>query len=75
MCQLLLKEDYQCYKLIDKSDVYSFGVVLIEIISSLQAVDVNRHRNDVNLANMAVNNYIGKTNPNQLKIKPKYPQR
>ncbi|KAL2329520.1 hypothetical protein Fmac_017101 [Flemingia macrophylla] len=48
-------EYYQCYQLTDKSDVYSFGVVLVELISSLQAVDVNRQRNDVNLANMAVN--------------------
>ncbi|KAL1569406.1 LEAF RUST 10 DISEASE-RESISTANCE LOCUS RECEPTOR-LIKE PROTEIN KINASE-like 1.4 isoform X1 [Salvia divinorum] len=32
-----------------------FGVVLIELISSLQAVDTNRHRHDINLANMAVN--------------------
>lgn len=48
-------EYYRCYQLTDKSDVYSFGVVLIELISSLQAVDINRHRNDVNLANMAVN--------------------
>ncbi|XP_058009318.1 LEAF RUST 10 DISEASE-RESISTANCE LOCUS RECEPTOR-LIKE PROTEIN KINASE-like 1.3 isoform X2 [Hevea brasiliensis] len=48
-------EYYQCYQLTDKSDVYSFGVVLIELISSLQAVDTNRHRLDINLANMAVN--------------------
>ncbi|KDP32982.1 hypothetical protein JCGZ_13013 [Jatropha curcas] len=48
-------EYYQCYHLTDKSDVYSFGVVLIELISSLQAVDTNRHRHDINLANMAVN--------------------
>ncbi|XP_027349550.1 LEAF RUST 10 DISEASE-RESISTANCE LOCUS RECEPTOR-LIKE PROTEIN KINASE-like 1.4 [Abrus precatorius] len=48
-------EYYQCYQLTDKSDVYSFGVVLVELISSLQAVDINRHRNDVNLANMAIN--------------------
>ncbi|KAK7340937.1 hypothetical protein VNO77_21655 [Canavalia gladiata] len=48
-------EYYQCYQLTDKSDVYSFGVVLVELISSLQAVDINRNRNDVNLANMAVN--------------------
>lgn len=48
-------EYYQCYQLTDKSDVYSFGVVLVELISSLQAVDITRHRNDVNLANMAVN--------------------
>ncbi|KAM0032449.1 putative protein kinase RLK-Pelle-WAK-LRK10L-1 family [Helianthus debilis subsp. tardiflorus] len=47
-------EYYQCYHLTDKSDVYSFGVVLVELISSLQAVDTSRHRLDINLANMAV---------------------
>ncbi|KAI3500141.1 hypothetical protein L1887_35958 [Cichorium endivia] len=48
-------EYYQCYQLTDKSDVYSFGVVLIELISSLQAVDTNRDRLDINLAAMGVN--------------------
>ncbi|KAL8532062.1 hypothetical protein ACS0TY_008608 [Phlomoides rotata] len=48
-------EYYQCYQLTEKSDTYSFGVVLIELISSLQAVDTNRHRNDINLSSMAVN--------------------
>ncbi|CAN6570153.1 unnamed protein product [Malus baccata var. baccata] len=48
-------EYYQCYQLTDKSGVYSFGVVLIELLSSLQAVDTNRHRHDINLANLAVN--------------------
>lgn len=47
-------EYYQCYQLTDKSDVYSFGVVLVELISSLQAVDINRKRNDINLSNMAI---------------------
>ncbi|XP_031272416.1 LEAF RUST 10 DISEASE-RESISTANCE LOCUS RECEPTOR-LIKE PROTEIN KINASE-like 1.4 isoform X3 [Pistacia vera] len=47
-------EYYQCYQLTEKSDVYSFGVVLIELISSLEAVDTNRHRHDINLANMAI---------------------
>ncbi|XP_022635830.1 LEAF RUST 10 DISEASE-RESISTANCE LOCUS RECEPTOR-LIKE PROTEIN KINASE-like 1.4 isoform X2 [Vigna radiata var. radiata] len=47
-------EYYQCYQLTDKSDVYSFGVVLVELISSLQAVDINRNRSDVNLSNMAI---------------------
>uniref|UniRef100_A0A5B6YZB9 non-specific serine/threonine protein kinase n=1 Tax=Davidia involucrata TaxID=16924 RepID=A0A5B6YZB9_DAVIN len=48
-------EYYQCYQLTSKSDVYSFGVVLIELISSKLAVDTNRHRHDINLANMAIN--------------------
>ncbi|KAH7840839.1 hypothetical protein Vadar_022395 [Vaccinium darrowii] len=43
------------WPLTDKSDVYSFGVVLIELISSLPAVDMNRHRDEINLANLAVN--------------------
>ncbi|CAI8613399.1 unnamed protein product [Vicia faba] len=52
-------EYYQTYQLTDKSDVYSFGVILAELISSLQAVDITRHRSDVNLANMAVNKIQG----------------
>ncbi|KAI3519308.1 hypothetical protein L1887_08337 [Cichorium endivia] len=47
-------EYYQCYRLTDKSDVYSFGVVLMELLSSLQAVDTDRHRHDINLANMSI---------------------
>ncbi|CAJ2637058.1 unnamed protein product [Trifolium pratense] len=46
---------HQCYQLTDKSDVYSFGVVMIELISSLPAVDITRHRHEINLANMAIN--------------------
>ncbi|KAL5726475.1 non-specific serine/threonine protein kinase [Ranunculus cassubicifolius] len=48
-------EYYLCYQLNTKSDVYSFGVVLVELISSKKAVDIHRHRHDINLANMAVN--------------------
>ena len=48
-------EYHQCYQLTDKSDVYSFGVVLIELISSMPAVDINRHRHEINLANFAIN--------------------
>ncbi|EPS62302.1 hypothetical protein M569_12488, partial [Genlisea aurea] len=44
---------HQCYQLTDKSDVYSFGVVLMELISSLPAVDITRHRHEINLANLA----------------------
>ncbi|CAL8096796.1 unnamed protein product [Prunus armeniaca] len=47
-------EYHQCYQLTSKSDVYSFGVVLIELISSLPAVDISRHRHEINLANLAV---------------------
>ncbi|KAI9072100.1 hypothetical protein K1719_045922 [Acacia pycnantha] len=46
---------HQYYQLTDKSDVYSFGVVLIELISSMPAIDITRNRNEVNLATMAIN--------------------
>lgn len=46
---------YECYQLTDKSDVYSFGVVLVELISSMPAVDITRRRNEINLANLAIN--------------------
>ncbi|KAL3375294.1 hypothetical protein AABB24_006668 [Solanum stoloniferum] len=46
---------HECYQLTSKSDVYSFGVVLIELISSLPAVDICRHRQEINLSNMAIN--------------------
>ncbi|XP_038687884.1 LEAF RUST 10 DISEASE-RESISTANCE LOCUS RECEPTOR-LIKE PROTEIN KINASE-like 1.2 isoform X2 [Tripterygium wilfordii] len=48
-------EYHQCYQLTSKSDVYSFGVVLIELISSMPAVDITRHRHEINLSNMAIN--------------------
>ncbi|KAJ1687442.1 hypothetical protein LUZ63_018832 [Rhynchospora breviuscula] len=47
-------EYHKCYQLTDKSDVYSFGVVLVELISSMPAVDVTRHRDEINLASMAI---------------------
>ncbi|XP_031736152.1 LEAF RUST 10 DISEASE-RESISTANCE LOCUS RECEPTOR-LIKE PROTEIN KINASE-like 1.2 isoform X1 [Cucumis sativus] len=48
-------EYHQCYQLSDKSDVFSFGVVLVELISSMPAVDITRHRQEINLFNMAIN--------------------
>ncbi|KAM2076646.1 hypothetical protein ACFX1T_039357 [Malus domestica] len=45
----------ECYQLTSKSDVYSFGVVLIELISSMPAVDITRHRHEINLSTMAIN--------------------
>ncbi|XP_048428775.1 LEAF RUST 10 DISEASE-RESISTANCE LOCUS RECEPTOR-LIKE PROTEIN KINASE-like 1.2 isoform X1 [Pyrus x bretschneideri] len=47
-------EYHECYQLTSKSDVYSFGVVLVELISSLPAVDIMRHRHEINLANLAI---------------------
>ncbi|XP_027343290.1 LEAF RUST 10 DISEASE-RESISTANCE LOCUS RECEPTOR-LIKE PROTEIN KINASE-like 1.2 [Abrus precatorius] len=47
-------EYHEYYQLTDKSDVFSFGVVLIELISSMPAVDISRHRHEINLFNMAI---------------------
>lgn len=54
-------EYHECYQLTNKSDVYSFGVVLVEMISSLPAVDITRHRHEINLANMAINKIHNQT--------------
>lgn len=48
-------EYYKCYQLTDKSDVYSFGVVLVELISSMLAVDTSRHKEEINLGLLALN--------------------
>lgn len=47
-------EYHQCYRLTSKSDVYSFGVVLVELISSMPAVDMTRDKDEINLANLAI---------------------
>ncbi|KAG6675732.1 hypothetical protein I3842_15G118300 [Carya illinoinensis] len=54
-------EYHECYQLTEKSDVFSFGVVLIELISSMPAVDITRHRHEINLSNMAVNKIQNQT--------------
>ncbi|KAL5070521.1 hypothetical protein RYX36_021408 [Vicia faba] len=46
-------EYLQLYKLSMKSDVYSFGVVLIELISSMTAIDSFREGEEINLASLA----------------------
>ncbi|KAL8248515.1 hypothetical protein R6Q59_005383 [Mikania micrantha] len=53
-------EYHQRYQLTDKSDVYSFGVVLIELISSMVAVDLNRPQDEISLANLALNRIQGR---------------
>ncbi|KAL9267145.1 LEAF RUST 10 DISEASE-RESISTANCE LOCUS RECEPTOR-LIKE PROTEIN [Drosera capensis] len=50
-----LDPEYQkCYQLTEKSDVYSFGVVLVELISSLPAVDIFRPADEINLSDYAL---------------------
>ncbi|KAI9088645.1 hypothetical protein K1719_029759 [Acacia pycnantha] len=47
-------EYHHCYQLTSKSDVYSFGVVLIELITSMAAVDMSRDSESINLSSLAV---------------------
>ncbi|KAH0671873.1 hypothetical protein KY284_022960 [Solanum tuberosum] len=49
---------HECYQLTSKSDVYSFGVVLVELISSMPAVDMTRHSQEINLSNFAINKIV-----------------
>ncbi|XP_031122612.1 LEAF RUST 10 DISEASE-RESISTANCE LOCUS RECEPTOR-LIKE PROTEIN KINASE-like 1.1 isoform X3 [Ipomoea triloba] len=49
---------HECYQLTYKSDVYSFGVVLIELLSSMPAVDVRRHTHEISLAKLATNKIL-----------------
>ncbi|XVE76423.1 hypothetical protein DITRI_Ditri12bG0171600 [Diplodiscus trichospermus] len=42
-------EYYRSFQLTDKSDVYSFGVVLLELLTSMKAIDFNREDENVNL--------------------------
>ncbi|KQJ86007.1 wall-associated receptor kinase-like 14 [Brachypodium distachyon] len=52
-------EYHQSFHLSDKSDVYSFGVVLLELITAMKVVDLDRPPNEVNLASLALDR-IGK---------------
>lgn len=50
-----LDPDYhRSFRLTEKSDVYSFGVVLLELISGLKAVDQNREKREMALADLMV---------------------
>ncbi|MDD0148565.1 protein kinase, partial [Shigella flexneri] len=47
-------EYYQSFMLNKKSDIYSFGVVLFELITGMKAIDRNREKREVTLADMVV---------------------
>ncbi|KAI9120123.1 hypothetical protein K1719_008771 [Acacia pycnantha] len=47
-------EYHYCFRLTNKSDVYSYGVVLMELISSMPAVDMTRDKDEITLANLAL---------------------
>ncbi|KAF3431918.1 hypothetical protein FNV43_RR26654 [Rhamnella rubrinervis] len=51
-CSLLMSLTYQ---LVHKELLVIFGVVLIELISSMPAVDITRQKEEINLANLATN--------------------
>ncbi|CAH9114771.1 unnamed protein product [Cuscuta europaea] len=53
-------EYHECYRLNERSDVYSFGVVLIELISSLPAIDISRQKHEVNLASFAMTKMLSR---------------
>ncbi|KAJ8642929.1 hypothetical protein MRB53_004677 [Persea americana] len=46
---------YGCTSRHSRELLLVFGVVLFELISSKPAVDITRHRHDINLSNMAIN--------------------
>ncbi|KAJ8446550.1 hypothetical protein Cgig2_019703 [Carnegiea gigantea] len=48
-------QHFKCYQVTNKSDVYSFGVVLIQLISSLRAIDVSGDEDEIDLSTYAMN--------------------
>ncbi|XP_047318639.1 LEAF RUST 10 DISEASE-RESISTANCE LOCUS RECEPTOR-LIKE PROTEIN KINASE-like 1.5 [Impatiens glandulifera] len=50
-----LDPDYhRSFRLTEKSDIYSFGVILFELITGMKAVDQNREKREMALADMVV---------------------
>ncbi|MCL7026746.1 hypothetical protein MKW94_026135 [Papaver nudicaule] len=50
-----LDPDYhRSFRLTEKSDVYSLGVILLELISGMKAVDLNRDKRDIALVDLVV---------------------
>lgn len=45
---------YNSFRLTEKSDVYSFGVVLLELVTGMRAVDQQREKREMALADMVV---------------------
>lgn len=50
-------EYFQSFQLTDKSDVYSFGVVLLELITSLKPVNLERGETESNLAMLCISRW------------------
>ncbi|GLJ24439.1 hypothetical protein SUGI_0466700 [Cryptomeria japonica] len=55
-------EYFQTYQLTDKSDVYSFGVVLVELLTSLKPISVERGSEEMSLSSL----FLSRLNHNRL---------
>ncbi|XP_059076338.1 wall-associated receptor kinase-like 9 [Cryptomeria japonica] len=56
-------EYFQTYQLTDKSDVYSFGVVLVELITGLEPLSVERSSDEWSLSTL----FLNRINHNRLR--------